>query len=210
MPVKFASLVALLSATPFAAPAPQAGPGVIPTPQAGAFCPIIEATNTVDGKQWQTGNAVGGGWTIGLTQSHTVGTSWTVGGDLGLSFDKVLKALGVSAGISASVTQLKSDTTGESASVECPEGPWTCSMVIHPGMKKVNGHLASWTKGKVECDKNIVNSYDDLDGKKFEMISPMSDDAHVGSFRPELCVCKNRDGADAKGHPALACPDDCP
>ncbi|KAH9883291.1 hypothetical protein F4778DRAFT_767332 [Xylariomycetidae sp. FL2044] len=199
MPVKFASLVALLSATPFAAPAPQAGPGVIPTPQAGAFCPIIEATNTVDGKQWQTGNAVGGGWTIGLTQSHTVGTSWTV-----------LKALGVSAGISASVTQLKSDTTGESASVECPEGPWTCSMVIHPGMKKVNAIWQSWTKGKVECDKNIVNSLRRPGREKFEMISPMSDDAHVGSFRPELCVCKNRDGADAKGHPALACPDDCP
>jgi hypothetical protein len=134
-----------------------------------------------------------------IEEGHEVGTTWTIGGDLGLAVGQVV---GVDAGLSGSVSETITDNTAEGAQYQCPEGKWSCSLMVYPAVKLVRGHLE-----KIEKSRCKVNPTDH-DGN-YEMKIPRNSEKGNAKSSVQLCTCKNLDGAGDEGHPELMCAEDC-
>jgi hypothetical protein len=138
---------------------------------------------------------------ITITEGHEVGTTWTIGGDLGLGVDKVL---GIDATLSASVSQTITDNTAEGVEYTCPDGKWTCSIMVYPGMKLVKGHLKKIEGNNEGCGVSPTDY-----GGDYEFKIPRKSEKGNEQSSVQLCVCGNLEGADDKGHPELKCAEDC-
>jgi hypothetical protein len=137
---------------------------------------------------------------IAVGQTYTVGSSWTVGGGIGLSFEKII---GGSATLSAEVSQSIEISVTSQVENECPPGgDFSCAMLIYPGMKRVKGHMEFLIPGG---DCPMGPSVSDGD---WEMIAPRKDKSNLGYFTPELCTCVNLQGADGPNHPEKSCIED--
>ncbi|KAF2812163.1 uncharacterized protein BDZ99DRAFT_474380 [Mytilinidion resinicola] len=188
---------AFLSIAAVAAPAPQ----IIYDPV--YFCPLVDSSEEITGTPWQIGLSIPGGDTISVTESHSVSTTWTVGGDLGIS------AGGLSAGISASVSETVTDSVGEGTSAKCPEGAWHCSMAIVPSVSHVKGHLHQQNNDE-SCDVDRISQDDGgEEGKQFEFLIPIKDSSGNGKWTYDVCTCGNVQNWADPGHPSLICPEDC-
>ncbi|RGP71020.1 hypothetical protein FSPOR_3708 [Fusarium sporotrichioides] len=85
---------------------------------------------------------------IATGQSHTVGSSWTVGGGVGLSFEKIIAGL---VSLSAEVSESVEITVSTQVKSTCPEGgDFSCSLLVYPGRKRVKGHMEFLLPGS-EC-----------------------------------------------------------
>ncbi|KAF1989638.1 hypothetical protein K402DRAFT_451842 [Aulographum hederae CBS 113979] len=167
------------------------------------YCPLVDSTTEIAGKAWQIGLSVPGGDTISVTETHSVGHTWTVGGDLGIS------AGGVSAGVSFSVSETVTDAVGEGTAAKCPEGKWHCSMAIVPSMALIKGHLHNQDNDET-CPTNRLWNEDGLgEGVKFELQMPIKDSSGNGKWTYDVCTCKNLEHWADPGHPAVLCPEDC-
>ncbi|KAI0161074.1 hypothetical protein GGR52DRAFT_158291 [Hypoxylon sp. FL1284] len=173
------------------------------------FCPIVDSTEHVEGNPWQVGTSGSGGADLQITEGHTVGTTWTVGGGLGLSIGDVI---GVDGELSASVSETVEDSVEEAVTYHCPDGDWRCSIQVYPGMTHVKGHMKKMgSKDKCPGTGNIKSNWDDhvSDGYKYELLIPRKDASGNGHSRVEICTCKNaKHWADA-GHPKVFCKEDC-
>ncbi|KAF2488426.1 hypothetical protein BU16DRAFT_532218 [Lophium mytilinum] len=192
---------AFLSTAAVAAPAPVPAPQIIYDPV--LFCPIVDSSEEIAGDAWQIGLSVPGGDTISVTESHSVGTTWTVGADLGIS------AGGLSGGISASVSETVTDSVGEGTAAKCDEGAWHCSMAIVPSVAHVKGHLHEQDNDE-SCPVDRISQDDGgEEGKEFEFLIPIKDSSGNGKWTYDVCTCKNTDHWGDVGHPPLFCPEDC-
>lgn len=141
-----------------------------------------------------------------ITEGHTIGTTWTVGGELGLSVGDIIGADG---GLSGSVEETVEDSVEEAVSYDRPDGKWRCGILLYPGMSYVKGHMknidsdGSWSG-------NTKTNYDNVsDGDKYELMIPRKDASGNGNSRVEICTCKNYDHWGDVGHPDLFCTEDC-
>jgi hypothetical protein len=136
-----------------------------------------------------------------ITKGHEVGTTWTIGGDLGLGVGSVL---GVDAGLSGSVSETITDSTAEGVDYPCPEGKWSCSILVYPGMKLVKGHLEEMVGNDAGCAVNPT----DYEGN-YEFKIPLKSQAGNPKASVQVCTCGNLEGAGDEGHPELLCAEDC-
>lgn len=189
-----------------ALPAAFAAPAAEPNPQGGFFAPApiycakIDSAEEFSGESWQIGTAVAGGEGLTMSTAHTVGTTWTKGGDIGLSFAKVL---GANADFSASVSETITDTITIGSSHDCPPGAWRCSLLITPGMMRFKGH--TYKRGTDEsCPGEAYG-----EEAEFEFESPRKDEGGNPYWTPDVCTCGNLEHWADPGHPALLCKDEC-
>lgn len=136
-----------------------------------------------------------------ISEGHEVGTTWTIGGELGLGVDKVL---GVDAALSGSVSQTVTDNTAEGVEYTCPDGKWSCSMMVYPGMKLVKAHLEEMVGNDAGCGVSPT----DYEGD-YEFKIPRKSEKGNEKSSVQLCTCGNLEGADDEGHPELKCAEDC-
>lgn len=130
-----------------------------------------------------------------------MGSSWTIGAGLGLSFEKII---GGSASLTAEVTHSVEITVSQGVESECPaDGEFSCGLHVYPGMKKVKGHM--WLMGAGDtCPMGIKGSEGD-----WEMIVPRKDKSNNAVFTTDLCTCGNLEGADGPNHPETLCVEEC-
>ncbi|KAL9628724.1 MAG: hypothetical protein Q9164_007163, partial [Protoblastenia rupestris] len=102
-----------------------------------------------------------------IEKGVTVGTSVSVGADLGLDLGGIAKVAGASAGLSfgVSVTYTRENTDTQGGSKECPEGPWTCALLLTPAAYHVVGTRTSYSgqacEGEAKSNLDIELQYID-------------------------------------------------
>lgn len=130
------------------------------------------------------------------TETHSVGTTITSGGDIGFSTDSI------SIGLTASVAHTVTDSTAEGGTVICPSGLWWCSVLITPGMMQVNGHMQELGAS------DSCHPYPAYTDGNWQAVMPRTDQAGNGVWSAEVCACQNKPyGLDA-GAPK-PCIEDC-
>jgi hypothetical protein len=136
-----------------------------------------------------------------FAQTYTQGSSWTIGGSLGLDFAKIIEG---SASLSAEVTESVEHSVMVGSETSCPEGgKFSCSLLIYPGMKRVKGHMVEI--GPTEnCDAGIH-----AQEGEWEMVVPRKDKSNNGVHTTGLCTCDNLEGKDDEGHPEKVCLKEC-
>lgn len=146
----------------------------------------------------QTGVSVAGGNSITTSETHSVGTTWTVGGNAGVSIGSI-----ISLGMSTSVATTVTDSMGEAGNLNCPAGGWFCSVIVTPGMLEVNGTIYSQSacSGSGVVKLGTVGPY--------SVKIPRKDSGGNPIFTPEVCVCANGPNATAAGAPQTKCISDC-
>lgn len=108
-------------------------------------------------------------------------------------------------GFSAEVSKTVSDATAEGAEDSCDEGEWSCSMMVTPGVKRVEGHLEEMVGNDAGCDVDPL----DHDGD-FVVLIPLKSDAGNAKSSVSMCLCANLPHADDEGAPDLPkCKEDC-
>jgi hypothetical protein len=112
--------------------------------------------------------------------------------------------LGVDAGLSGSVSETITDNTAEGVEYPCPEGKWSCSILVYPGMKLVKGHLEEMVGNDAGCAVNPT----DYEGD-YEFKIPFKSQAGNPKASVQVCTCGNLEGAGDEGHPELLCAEDC-
>ncbi|KAI0005276.1 hypothetical protein F4779DRAFT_633515 [Xylariaceae sp. FL0662B] len=199
---KFSFLVGLT--IPLVAAVPQYTPDMMGYTY---FCPTVDSTENVEGDPWQVGTSGSGGADLQITEGHTVGTTWTVGGGLGVSVGDII---GVDGGLSGSVSETVEDSVEEAVTYHCPDGKWRCSILVYPGMSRVKGHMKKLGSDD-SCPGNTKTNYDNgvSDGDQYEVMIPRKDASGNGHSRVEICTCKNYDHWGDAGHPDLFCTEDC-
>ena len=140
---------------------------------------------------------------MSVTETHSVGTTWTKGGDLGIPVK------GLSLGASWSVSTTVTDSVGESTVAKYPQGPWHCSMQIVPSMAKVTGHLEQQDGGESCPTLRIDANEGGEENKPFEYDIPIKDSSGNGKWTYDVCTCGNLNKKNDSGHPAVVCPEDC-
>lgn len=142
-----------------------------------------------------------------MSESHSVGVTWTVGLDLGLGMSSLVKAVtkGGTADLSGSVSETVTDSVSETGNLQCPPGAWHCSLMIYPTVRRVKGHLELGD----DCGEVLARSHDDLVGKPFELTIPLKSDKGNGLMDIEPCTCQNLKGWADPGHLERPCSQDC-
>ncbi|KAL2202584.1 hypothetical protein CC79DRAFT_1360527 [Sarocladium strictum] len=104
-----------------------------------SYCPVIDSEENFTDPEWQAGVSTKSGNTLQFAQTYTQGSSWTIGGSLGLDFAKIIEG---SASLSAEVTESVEHSVMVGSETSCPEGgKFSCSLLIYPGMKRVKGNM---------------------------------------------------------------------
>lgn len=139
---------------------------------------------------------------LSISETHTEGISWTIGGDLGIS------AGDLSLTGSWSVAESVEDSFGAGWEDDCPEGQWRCSIVITPRVVHAKGHLKEMGPDD-NCEVSTIAEYDGgKEGQEFEYDIPIKDNSGNAVLSVELCTCKDREHWADPGHLDL-CPEDC-
>lgn len=126
-----------------------------------------------------------------------------MGGDLGIG----IKAL--SLGSAFSYSESVTNTLGQGASPDCPEGAWRCGLLIVPSMMQVKGTMRRQDNDESCPDGRVASNEGGEDGKPFEVLIPLKDQSGNGKWTYNLCTCQNVDGKDDEGHPEDKCLEDC-
>ena len=134
------------------------------------------------------------GCSLTSESSYTVGVSVTVGAELGLNLANI-----ASAGINGAVSTSTETAQVSGAGHDCPEGPWTCALIITPSMIEASGTQTRYAG-------QFCEEYKD----KFTVQFPRKGDDQTSSAKIGLCVCKNYKSWADKGAPTTICPGDCP
>ncbi|KAK5163345.1 uncharacterized protein LTR77_010718 [Saxophila tyrrhenica] len=146
-------------------------------------------------------NTIGPGAQYTYSTTRTIGTTWTVGFDLGIDSSELATVAG-SAGFSASFskTTLVGDSSGVSQSCGSTDatGNFTCDLIVAPGCYHMTG----------TCMTEISSTYSIL--VPFDTTQPQADaEDGQGVWSSQICTCQNCcDWANAAA-PPFACPQDC-
>ncbi|KAG8525753.1 uncharacterized protein KY384_000513 [Bacidia gigantensis] len=161
-----------------------------------------DVTNTA--KNWQ-GDPVVGDWScvgtggtcnMATQQSYSVAVTVEVGFDLGLDFEKIAG----SAGISASVSTTTETGTTQGISKNCPDGPWSCALIIWPAVTKIEG---------IQTPLTALCTVETENAKPYTVQMPeVGPDGLVGGH-VDVCACKNFAHWADPGAPSIVCPQDC-
>lgn len=130
--------------------------------------------------------------TIGRGQSFSVAVTVEVGLDLGLNFKDI-----VDVGLSASVSVTTETGSVDTAEAECPEGIWTCALVMTPALYEVSGKKSTAGGG---CEPTTTE-------EDYTVRFPIEEN-NTPKANFEICACKNKLGWADPGAPA-PCPEDC-
>ena len=157
----------------------------------------VDSTTNVPGDaqvgDYSVSGATGNGQLTAQT-SYSVGVTVELGVELGLDFESITSAAGISG--SVSTTTEKGSTQGVTDT--CPQGDWYCALSITPTMVQVNGkatpHVACGIQG---------------DPTPYTITFPKLGSDGNPITNAEACTCQNlKDWADP-GHIGLLCPGDC-
>ena len=134
-----------------------------------------------------------------FSQGNQFGVDVTVevGLDLGLDLEDITGE----AGISASVSVSKETASTQGVTNTCPDGPWTCSLIIYPPVTIVSGTQIPLS---LECNKD-PSAAQPYTVKFPEKVS----DGLLVEDRTDICACKNFAHRANFGAPSIVCPQDC-
>lgn len=205
--MKQLQILAICIASAMAAPAPQ-----------NVFAPTYCQTKyEIDTQGEEAGGQITGDYTVSggklprteclsliltsrlgseLTQGSTFETSVTIETGVEISVSDVARV-----GLSVSVATTTTKSTGQSATVPCPEGPWKCALAIYPEMLKVTGNEVAandYCKDR-DDDDELPNPY--------TVYYPVENETGGIRARVEICACTNFDHADDEGAPEIKCGD---
>jgi hypothetical protein len=147
---------------------------------------------------------------LSYSTSYAEGTTWTIGGDLGLSIEAILKGIGGSAGISASYSETVTKTITIGNTLNCPkkndgkEASYSCSLVVTPGFVKMGGEVV-----QIAADEDCPNgkSFNTGEGR-WEMLVPRTDGQQNPFYFADACLCEGK-GQDDENAPKLKCLEQC-
>lgn len=129
----------------------------------------------------------------GVAFSYT--TTIEVGADLGLEFDKIINAAGISGAVSVSRTVETSDSVQKT----CPNGPWQCGFQLTPPVTIVSGQRQAFDP---DCNPGPEAPYT-------VSIPEANDHGLITGGAVDVCVCKNFEHWADKGAPEIICLQDC-
>lgn len=144
-------------------------------------------------------------------EGYTVGSSWTIGANLGLTPGDLINF-----GFTGSYSESVSSTINEGDSMECPTGDgalggtsFACGMVATPSMMNITGYstAVAWISTEDNCPNGF--KYPGSAGP-YQLLAPRTDNSGNGVIALSLCTCQNILIADPNGvAPPLPCPTDC-
>ena len=129
-------------------------------------------------------------------QSYSVAVTVEVGIDLGLDLEDIAGE----AGISASVSTTTETGTTQGVQKNCPDGPWTCALIIWPSVTQVTGTQTPLTALCTPEDENA---------KPFTVQYPTKGPDGLQGGRVDVCACQNFAHWADDGAPSIPCPQDC-
>ncbi|KAL8913513.1 MAG: hypothetical protein Q9171_001701 [Xanthocarpia ochracea] len=173
---------------------------------------IKKKSETPQGSAPVTGShscdASGTGCTLSQQGSFTAGTSFEVGGSLGLSIGSI-----VGIGLSVSVAQTESKEYGYVAGSEkaCPPGNWYCGLVISYEALKVEGEkipIVKEDEGAAPRGGSICHFGPP---EPWSILAPIErGDGELKGLSVDICACPNAQGWADDGAPSKVCPQPCP
>lgn len=134
--------------------------------------------------------------------SYSVGTTIEVGFSLGLNVGEIIAASG---GLDVAVSITKETSEAQGAQLNCPTGPWTCALIIYPGMTRLKGSQFKYATSVHQCldeDKSTEQPY--------SVPVPKKALDGTSTSRIDVCACKNFEHWADNGAPSTVCPQSCP